>query len=515
MVHSLASTKDHAMKLKGVLALGMMMLLAAGCDAHLSISGGDAAQRPEAGSADGRAADAGAPTDLDLRPTTESGAVVDSSGVSDGEAADSGKVLDAGLAEMGSSDVGSSDVGSSDVGSSDVGSSDVGSPGDVGVPPSFPTEGKLTAYVVPVRAKPAYLASYIDANFGTKVTRVTDKAAFGVSTDIVTHNYPKAQPWNSDDSLIYINAGRTLLSGTTYKKVGNVSSGGEIRWSNTTPLRMWTVENNGRTINRLTVVPGTPYATTKTTLTTLSEFDSLYMGPWEGNQDDNDKYLAVLGKKGTTATAVVWDLALNVEVSRKLLPQAFDSIDWISISPSGKYLVVQTNGSGTNIYNRDFTGFRQLIPGDGHADMGYDMAGKECIVHGKWFPHPIHVQIWSTPLDGSAPTLQFNNQMYKDWSGDHVSMRARGRKGWVYMSVNENATGANKIEKHAFSLKLDGSGTTAGAERVNQWVHTYSSSASYYHNAFAVPNRNGTKVMFASDWENASGEANSYIVEMP
>ncbi|HMR79885.1 MAG TPA: hypothetical protein PKD61_32475, partial [Polyangiaceae bacterium] len=379
----------------------------------------------------------------------------------------------------------------------------------------YPKEGKLTAYTVPAQSKPAYLASFIDSNFGTKVTRVTDKAAFGVSSNIVRHNYPKDQPWNSDGSLIYIGAGQTLLSNATYKKIGNVSFSGEIRWSNLVPHRMWNVDINAKQINRITVVPGTPYTSNKTTLTTLSEFDALYMGPWEGNVDDSDKYVAVLGKKGTSATAVVWDLELNKEVSRKVLPESFDSIDWISISPSGKYVVVQTDGSGTDIYNRDFTGYRELVPGDGHADMGYDSAGKECLVHGVWFNWPIHVQIWSTPLDGSAATLQFNNTMYRDWDGDHVSMRARGRPGWVYMSVNRNTTGANAIEKHSFSLKLDGSGKTAGSEKVNQWVHMYVSVANYDRNPFAVPNRDGSKIMFASDWGDTSGEHNSYIVEMP
>ena len=95
------------------------------------------------------------------------------------------------------------------------------------------------------------------------------------------------------------------------------------------------------------------------------------------------------------------------------------------------------------------------------------------------------------------------------------SRRARGRPGWAYLSVNRNTTGANAIEKHSFSLKLDGSGKTAGSEKVNQWVHMYVSVANYDRNPFAVPNRDGSKIMFASDWGDTSGEHNSYIVEMP
>ena len=382
-------------------------------------------------------------------------------------------------------------------------------------PDRFPPEGPLSAYTVPGQPKPAYLDSYIDANFGTKVTRVTDRVVFGVNSEHVTHHYSKTQPWNSDGSLIYIDSGRTLLSGTTYEKVGNISMSGERRWSNTTPLVMWNVDINAKQLNRIDLIPGSPYTSTSSTLHAFAEFDALYMGPWEGNQDDNDRYMAMLARTGTSATGLVWDLESNTEVSRMALPQEFDSIDWISISPSGTYVIVQTDGDGTDIYNRDFTGYRKLIPGDGHADLGYDAAGKECLVHGHWLPWPIHVQIWSTPLDGSEPTVHFNNTLYRDWSGDHVSMRARGRPGWATLSVNENETGANQIEKHAFSLRLDGSGIVAGEERVNQWVHTYTSNTEYDRNAFAVPNRDGTKIMFASDWGDPAGENNSYIVEMP
>ncbi len=391
----------------------------------------------------------------------------------------------------------------------------VGDACGAGGSPTYPPEGPLSTYPTPSQPKPGYLQSYIDSTFGTKIIRITDRAAFGLSTDVVRHHYSKDNPWNSDDSLIYIPAGKTLLSDATYKIVGHVSMSGDIRWSNTDPLVMWNVDANARALNKITVHPGTPYTTTKQTLTTLASFDALYFGPSEGNQDGQDKYIAMLGKSGTTATGIVWDLQLNKEVSRLQLPQAFDAIDWISISPSGKYVVVMTNADATYIYNRDFTGYRQLTPGRGHADMGYDASGKEVIVHFEWFNWPVHSQIWSTPLDGSPSTLQFGNALFRDTCQSHISMRALGRPGWVYVSVNNNCTGNNGIEKEVFSIPLDGSGAVAGKERANQWAYTYSSCQSYDRLVFGVPNRDGSKVMFASDWGDTSGEIDSYVAEMP
>lgn len=112
----------------------------------------------------------------------------------------------------------------------------------------------------------------------------------------------------------------------------------------------------------------------------------------------------------------------------------------------------------------------------GHADMGYDLAGREVIVKWTWEPHPVHQTINSFPLDGSAPTRVFEDEIYKDLNGDHVSMRAHARPGWVYVSVHDGTSGGVKAE--VFAVKLDGS------EVVNRFVHHHASMTDY--DAFCV-----------------------------
>lgn len=384
-----------------------------------------------------------------------------------------------------------------------------------GTPPTYPPDGPLSSYTAPSQPKPGYLQSYTDQTFGTKITRVTDAAAFGLSGPVVRHHYSKDEPWNSDDSLIFIMAGNTLLDDATYQIVGHVTASGELRWANTKPLVMWNVDINAKSLNEITVHPGTPYTTTSKTLATFPSFDKLYMGPWEGNVDDDDHYIAMLGETGSTATAIVWDLKANTEVARLVLPHAFADVDWISMSPSGKYVMVMTANAGTDIYDTDLTGYRHLLSSQGHADMGYDVAGTECLLNFQWSNWPVHSRIFCTPLDGSAQTVEFANPLFRDTCQSHLSMRATQRPGWLYVSVNDNCTGNNGIEKDVFSIRLDGSGAVAGNEVAEQWAQTYSSSASYDRLVFGVPNRDGSKVMFASDWGDPSGEIDSYVAEMP
>lgn len=61
-----------------------------------------------------------------------------------------------------------------------------------------------------------------------------------------------------------------------------------------------------------------------------------------------------------------------------------------------------------------------------------------------------------------------------------------------------------------FALKLDGSQTV----EVFGFTH-HSQSTAYDRAPMAVPNRDGTKVMFASDWGDDIGPVYSYVAEQP
>jgi len=382
--------------------------------------------------------------------------------------------------------------------------------GSAGATPElkYPPDTTLSVVPIPDQTRPGYLESYDDPTFGTKVTRITDSAIFGDSDNITRHNYAKTQVWNSDESLMMIRDGRKLLDGTTYEIKGEYSASGEVRWANTDPLAMYVANYNGSKLQKITVVPGTPYTATTSELKDFSaECEAVNLGPWEGNISDDDEYAALACKSGSQMIVIVWNLQTNVEVSRRTLSVGWDTVDWVSISPSGEYVVAVINGVGTKVWNRDLTGEALLTDSTGHADMGYDIQGREVIVKWTWEPHPVHQTINSFPLDGSTPTRQFEDEIYKDLNGDHVSMRANARPGWVYVSAHDGTSGG--VQSEVFAVKLDGS------EVVNRFVHHHASMTEYDRSAFGCPSRTGTRVIFASDFGDPSGEVNSYVAEFP
>jgi hypothetical protein len=90
------------------------------------------------------------------------------------------------------------------------------------------------------------------------------------------------------------------------------------------------------------------------------------------------------------------------------------------------------------------------------------------------------------------------------WS-NHVSCRNNARRGWCYISSYALTSGL--MERQIFALKLDGSGTV---ERFAPaiFAETGNGGEDYARSPMAVPSRDGSLILFASDWGNQSLSAN-------
>ncbi len=80
---------------------------------------------------------------------------------------------------------------------------------------------------IPAIRKPAYLESYVDPVFGTKVTRITGNPdadipnVNGIWSKIARHRYSKSAAWNCDQSLLCLGKhqgrpNRLFLDGENY-----------------------------------------------------------------------------------------------------------------------------------------------------------------------------------------------------------------------------------------------------------------------------------------------------------
>ena len=95
----------------------------------------------------------------------------------------------------------------------------------------------------------------------------------------------------------------------------------------------------------------------------------------------------------------------------------------------------------------------------------------------------------------------------------HISARNFDRPGWVYVSYHPGD--GRRFSDEVVAVKMDGS---KGVERL---AHTHSDAKGLYRaEPHAVPSRDGSRVVFASNWSRCSGAASgpkadvkAYVVE--
>ncbi len=337
-------------------------------------------------------------------------------------------------------------------------------------PPNTIYDGPKT---VPSLPRPGYLQTVTDPVFGTKITRISDESTFGGSANHrLQHLYSKTQPWNSDMTLIQMHSAQVILDAKTYQVVKMQSGKDEAKWSTVDPDILYYV--NGNQFRKLNV-----RTNADTVLHTFSE-GNISIGDYEGNISVGDTYVVL-----TVGTlAIVYDIVKDVVISKKDLGPA----DWVSISPSGSYVVIRVDPKtlGTLVYDRNLNLLRKVFNHGSHGDLGYDGSGNE-----------IYAQVCTGKGRGRLDNGVISELMPGFNECGHLSLRSYKRPGWALKS------GAGEV----YAIKLDGSGI------VQRFAHEHSSSATYDAEPKGVISPDGSKVMWNSDW--GSGTVYAYVAEMP
>jgi hypothetical protein len=353
----------------------------------------------------------------------------------------------------------------------------------------FPPETTWEAVPPVEMERPEYLKTLRDPQYGVDYTCVSDPAAFGVSSgsSILRSNYPKIQAWNADMSLITLNFGYFLLNGddyTIYKKSGNYYN--ERRWSNVDPDIAYFC--SGSSFKKYNVKSGQ-----ETTLHTFSGY-SATIGPWEGSISADDKYVIITNESGGVAkNAALYDIEGDSVVSTKSFS---DDIDWVSVTPSGNYIVVNNRGANKiEVYDLKFNYLRTVGVGSQHGDFGIDSEGNE-------------VWIQVIPLSMARLSDGKFTRLLEPNIGGHISGRGFGNPGWALVStdINNEFSYATQL----FEIKLDGSGI------IRHFGYARSSCTTYDNYPFGSVSRDGKKVIFNSDWlygTGSGGDAVAYISE--
>ena len=382
-----------------------------------------------------------------------------------------------------------------------------------------PGSTTLDARATPTLSLPSYLTPATDANTGARLIRISDTST-GMSTQYRRHTYPKVQPWNSDGSKILLGMCYGVLNGTTYAYEKDVSSNlpSWFLWSETQPNIGYGTAS-GNIFQQFTMS-----SEAKATIYTVSGASALSFGEGEGNFSHDGRYIALTPTISSHYWVYVYDLVDDAVESTFDLGTT--QPDWVSMSPSGDYVVVNwaqdepggtygTRNKGVEVFSRDGTFLRQLCPGGEHGDLGFSTAGDEVLV--------TMAEGWKLPnSSGTAASIDMirlsDATRTKVWPPDgdiyasHVSCRNTQRPGWAYFSTYNTSNSSMPGYDEAYALKLDGSQT---AQRWGSMHHA--NTGTYEFQAHAVPSRDGSRVLFASGWDGASGATTvyAYVFEMP
>lgn len=363
--------------------------------------------------------------------------------------------------------------------------------------------------------RPALHQTITEPDFGAKITRVTDISQVK-NVDRLRHYYSKRNPFNADGSRAVFMAsdGSNWLydtaTWTPIKQLPLRSSDAEVHWHPEDPDKIFLVDFGSEyNISRLFWLNAK--TGDKQVLLDMEKFGFVTAyGMMEGNPDKAMSVYAVAGKTddGSMAMALVDLNGAKILAKKSVPPDWVD--DWISVSPSGKYVVTMGKGY-SRIFDRDLKLLHALPEGSyGHGDLCQGADGREALV-----------------FDGADLQLNGDRNINIAWldSGKleigarigwratpHVSCRNLDFPGWALISTQGSDNWRNdfpNLDFEIFWLKLDGSG------EIRRVAHHHSSreKGGYFAEQHAVTNRDGSRIIFASNW--GEDQVDAFLITVP
>lgn len=357
----------------------------------------------------------------------------------------------------------------------------------------YPPETTLGYGKPPDLPRPGYLEPIIDPVFGTEVVRITRLRPLRPERPIVRHVYSKIEPWNADESLLLTGTEqpRLVLDGDTYRPLYRYWGPGTV-WSNVDPQKLF--GTRGARFGFANPAPGEA-GEAFTVLHRFGRYREIDIGYGEGNLSNDDRYVALIGiRRNGAEEVIVYDLAAGRVLGRRAMRRGIDNA---TMSQSGEFVVVQgdRNGrdrnEGVDVYDRELRFLRKLTSYVAHGDVGYTAAGEEAWVA---YARAQGRSIGAYPLAGGKP-INVIDADPGTWGG-HVSCRNIHRPGWCYISDAGHSPRLWRGYDQVWAQRIARDGP------VQAFAHEHHSyDTGYYHQPQAVPSRDGSRVLWASDWD--------------
>ncbi len=370
----------------------------------------------------------------------------------------------------------------------------------------------LNVYATPGNARPGYLQTTTDPVFGTKVTRITGDVGASIPTiggnwgDVVRHHYSKDQPWNADQTLIYLDTNSAgppdlFLDGSSYQPLFTRQRPyqSDIRWHNTNADVMIYVAGNvfGYWNVRTDV---------KSVVRTFSGYSGFTLGGFEGNSSEDNTKVLIDGYDGSgNHVAFAYDYVSNVKYPDVSESRAGIAFSGGTISAKGQYLVVGDDDETSVVLDLQGNVVQRWPAGrPSHFDMAIDANGDDVAV-GVSKDNPDAGRVIKRRLrDGQVTVLTQGG-----WAS-HSSTRNALLHGWAVSDYNQNNSAWNPYVGEVDLISLAGNTVYRLAHH-----HNVGEDVDYESQTHATPSRDGLRVMFDSSWGKSSFRpVSAYVVDL-
>lgn len=379
------------------------------------------------------------------------------------------------------------------------------------------------------KSRPAPGATYTDAAFGSKITRVSDSTS--LSSGIIRTLYSTIQAWNADESLMLLwhrGQGHFLYHGQSYQVIERIEISPadieQVFWSSNDPeLLFYPNQKIGSTVQTAQgsyLLKGKELMSYNVRTKNFQLIKDLNAncpnnGVTAGNDVqmisyDDDLFGFRCGSKGFSYRRSSDTVTTLPSSANSVAPQPF---------PSGENLFHQGN-----ILNKQLQTLRSLDLGNTaeHSSLGRLHNG-----HDAYFAiafaanqnnscgNGIGSVVVHDTTDASCRVLVGPSNGYPySLSGTHISALAHKRPGWAAVSsVGYGVEGDSLLEQELYIVNTD-----PDTPEVCRIAHHRSTgrrgSIGYFAEPHPVLSPSGTRVLFNSDWNN-SGSVDVFVVELP
>jgi hypothetical protein len=235
------------------------------------------------------------------------------------------------------------------------------------------------------------------------------------------------------------------------------------------------------------------------------------MAAWtksEGSPSADGRYwcLMVDGSGWNSVGVVTWDR--DTDTILGALSTNGNRPDHLSMSPSGNYCVVSSDGAGgTTAYSRDLSQKRQVHHKSEHSDIALDENGDDVFVSIDYQSND--GDVFMVNLRTGVRTVLFPTYLSGSTTALHISGKGYNKPGWAVVSTYAESGSQQWLHRKVFALQLKANPV------VYNLAHHHSRPNGYWTEPQASVNRDFTKVLFNSNWDTASDNVDAYLIDLP